>query len=131
MKIDVYETMEDLGSILLGIVTDVDRKVFDESCVVATMQGFEINRYDVRSRPEELANMRSLPVIRINDTVVMEGKYPTILEFASFTCLDTALFAAIQVEDKLHHEAHSTRVGLCCGVGADVYLDPNEEEQDS
>ena len=53
--------------------------------------------------------------------------YPSKIEFAEFLSLDQDYFSAVKEQSNLLKEANSTRIGACCGVGEDVYIDPNEE----
>lgn len=114
--IKVYEAPESLESMILGINSDPKRKMFDD--MVKSLEDYTITRI----KEEKRQNAK----IVVNDTEVFEG-YPNQEEFAKLLDLDPGFFASVSYSSELLEGANTTRLGACCGVGEDIYLDPNEE----
>lgn len=111
MKLFIEEPKESLESLILGI-KDPKREMFHD--MLDTLKDFEIERKESNSVK-----------ILLNDKVI--DHYPSKTEFAEFLSLDQNYFSEVKEQSNLLKEANSTRIGACCGVGEDVYIDPNEE----
>lgn len=122
MKLVVTEKPQELGTLLLGITTDPERDRFAQYCEVLRSSGIEVENKmkdtDTQSLPQVCSGEQCL-----------SGRYPTISELCSWFDLDEALFADLNVTGSLFHAANDKRVGFCCGVGTDVYVDPNEDTE--
>lgn len=119
MKIKVIEKKDDLEKIILGIESNPRRKTFhelidslDESFVVET----------------EYKEDGVLPLIFVDDTLSFEGIYPKLEEMARVLNLDSNYYAHISESSDLFQAANNSRIGICCGVGTNVYFDPYENE---
>lgn len=122
MTIRIYDKAQDLGSIIFKVSDDKERALFDKNIEVLKSEGIVVESYDAFHHPDKCANKR-LPEINVG-AVVYEGRYPSSSELAQALNLDANIFAG---NASLVYEANHTRLGECCGVGSDIYLDPNEE----
>lgn len=111
MKLYIEEPKESLESLILGI-KDPKREMFHD--MLDVLKDFEIER-----KESNAVN------IVLNDKTL--DHYPNKTEFAGFLGLDQNFFSEVKEQSNLLKEANSTRIGACCGVGEDVYIDPNED----
>ncbi len=125
MKFTAYLNEESLGSVL-GIEKDVERYRFLDACAVLKEQGIEVEVYDALKDKEMVKDIAILPCFKVNGEIVVSGKYPSNKEIAEYFSLDASLFS--KGSSDLVQAANDGRIGYCCGVGTDIYLDPNEEE---
>ncbi|AMC92495.1 hypothetical protein AOC36_00340 [Erysipelothrix larvae] len=125
--INVYEKEADLSHIILGVENDPKRAQFNEIVKILQNNGYAVNRFDPVHNKEAMKDHVNLPSIYLHDTLIFQGEYPTCDEVAGVLGLDNALFSGIQ-RTNLLNEANTTRLGSCCGVGQDVYFDPDEDE---
>lgn len=124
MKLIAYLTEEPLGSVL-GIEKDVKRYQFLDACKELEKQGVIVELYDAHNHRDIVKGIKTLPSFEIDGVLKFEGRYPSIKELKT-------LFG-VELEEnneasKLVQAANDGRIGYCCGVGTDIYLDPNEEE---
>lgn len=125
-KLIVYEMAEDLGSSILGLNIDPNRKRFDE--MVPTLESYEVEviRYNHIDHEEKINEGMKLPLLEVDGTVLTDGRYPQRFEVAKCFDIPVEAFAAIPKQG-LFEEANSAFGGACCGLNDDLYLDPNEE----
>lgn len=123
----VYERAESLGTILLGLDEDAHRKRFDSIVSVLSNNGIQVIRYDDVHHREHFESTMSLPSFKLGEDIIFEGSYPLIDDVCKWFNLDKSLFDHV-TRTGLVKEANTTRLGLCCAVGQDIYVDPNEEE---
>lgn len=118
MIVKVIEAKESLDKLILGITTDLDRDNFDRLCaqLPATI---EVVR--------EVGAGATLPKIFVDDVCVLEGHYPNAKALSAMLALDDATFKDVKLTSSLFQAANDKRVGICCGVGTDVYVDPYED----
>lgn len=118
MNVKLYEKKESLESMILGINRDPYRENFH-----AYLKSANVN-----FESEVLSDSDSNTLI-----VEIDGKkesfdhYPNAQETATLFGVDIELFKTVQVQSNLLKAANTTRLGNCCGVGEDIYVDPNEE----
>lgn len=115
-KIKIHEAKESLETLILGINKDPKRIMFDQ--MIESLEDYEIERIE------------RLDYVGV-DISVQEVKhhfdsYPNAEELAELLSLDSAVFKSIKHESDLVNHANRSRLGACCGVGEDIYLDPNE-----
>lgn len=127
-KLTVYEKEEDLGSFLLGLQTDAARSQFNEVVSVIEARGVSVTRYNPIHNKDDIPQEIVLPTVYLDDSVLSQGQYPSVEVVAGALGLDIGLFDGIK-RTSILHDANNTRIGLCCGVGQDVYLDPNEDDE--
>lgn len=127
MKLYAYETQESLGSVL-GIEKEPERERFSGICKVLEKEGIEVERFDEVKHRNQFEEGMILPCFKIDGKTVLSGEYPSILDVAQWFELDPELFKSLEGSSTLMAAANSDRIGYCCGVGTDVYLDPNEDE---
>lgn len=123
----VYERAESLGTLLLGLDEDAHRKRFDSIVMVLKKHNIEVVRYDDVHHREYIEPTMVLPVFKQDGNVIFEGAYPLVDDVCKWFNLDKELFDHV-TRTGLVKEANTTRLGLCCAVGQDIYVDPNEEE---
>ena len=111
MKLLIEEPKESLESIILGI-KEPKREMFHD--MLSVLKDFEL----------ETIEAQTVKIMLKNETL---NHYPSKLEFAEFLGLEPNYFSEVKEQSNLLKEANSTRIGACCGVGEDVYIDPNEE----
>lgn len=111
MKLLIEEPKESLESLILGI-KEPKREMFHD--MLNVLKDLEI----------ETKEARTVKITLNNQTL---NHYPSKLEFAEFLGLEQNYFSEVKEQSNLLKEANSTRIGACCGVGEDVYIDPNEE----
>lgn len=111
MKLFIEEPKESLESLILGI-KDPKREMFHD--MLDVLKDFEIEK-----KESNTVN------IVFNEKNI--SHYPSKTEFAELLNLDKNYFSDVKEQSNLLKEANSTRIGACCGVGEDVYIDPNEE----
>ncbi len=111
MKLFIEEPKESLESLILGI-KDPKREMFHD--MLDVLKDFEIEK-----KESNTVN------IVFNEKNI--NHYPSKTEFAELLNLDKNYFSDVKEQSNLLKEANSTRIGACCGVGEDVYIDPNEE----
>jgi hypothetical protein len=122
----VYEEKEELGSIILGINTNPNRKRFDDMVEVLKEHNVEVKRYDKAEDHEKYNTMAQLPSFEIDGELVAKGRYPQVFEVAQWFDIPKDAFN-IASKSSLFVEANTAYGGPCCGLDADTYLDPNEE----
>lgn len=123
----VYENKEELGSIILGINTDPNRKRFDDMVEVLKEHNVDVQRFDSSSNNEKFSSIEQLPSFEINNEIVAKGRYPQVFEVAKWFDIPKEAFN-IEAKSSLFVEANTAFGGPCCGLDADTYLDPNEEK---
>lgn len=126
MKLRAYLKEEDLASVL-GIEKDLVRDKFLEACEVLKTEGVEVEIFDALKDKEEVKDIAILPSFEVNGKIEVSGKYPNNKELSDFFNLDYDKFDKTSTGG-LIEAANDGRIGFCCGVGTDVYLDPNEEK---
>ena len=118
MIFKVVEAKESLDKLILGITTDVSRDNFDRLCAKVP-SAIEIIRVE--------GTGLNMPKFYLDGVCVMEGTYPNAKVLSELLSLDDALFKDVQLTSSLFQAANSKRIGICCGVGTDVYVDPYED----
>lgn len=118
MLIKLSEKKESLESIILGLNRDPLRVNFHEFLKVLD------HEIETASLSDE--SLFSV-VMDIDGQVFNYETYPDEIELAAILGVDVAIFAGVNKETGLLNAANTTRIGNCCGVGEDIYLDPNEE----
>lgn len=125
-KLIVYEMAEDLGSSILGLNVDPDRKRFDEMIPTLESYDVEVIRYNHIDHENKIEEDIKLPSLELDGKFVTKGRYPQRFEVANWFEIPVEAFAAIP-KQSLFEEANSAFGGACCGLNDDLYLDPNEE----
>lgn len=125
-KLIVYEAAEDLGSSILGLNVDPDRKRFDEMIPILESYDVEVIRYNHIDHDDMIEDGTQLPSLEIDGEFVTKGRYPQRFEVSKWFDIPKEAFAAIPKQG-LFEEANSAFGGACCGLNDDLYLDPNEE----
>lgn len=126
MKLRAFLKEEDLASVL-GIEKDIIREQFLEACEVLKAEGVEVEIFDALKHKEAVQDIAILPSFEVNGKIEVSGQYPNNRMLADFYGLDFDLFDKTS-KSGLIEAANDGRIGFCCGVGTDVYLDPNEEK---
>lgn len=121
MKLQIYEKPEPLGTVLLGIVEDVERYHFDKLVEVLDKENVEVTR--------TVSQEDNLPILKLEDQIVFEGAYPDAKQLSDLLHIDSSVFKDVKKNEGLNIAANDTRISACCGVGTDVYLDPYEDEE--
>ncbi|NLL74461.1 MAG: arsenic metallochaperone ArsD family protein [Erysipelothrix sp.] len=117
MNIKIYEERESLESMILGINQDPKRSMFNE--MLKELKDVTIERInDVEG---------VIPRFVVDGTIHELGHYPNVSELSTMLGIDESTFSSINFESNILQEANQTRLGACCGVGEDIYLDPNED----
>ena len=122
-----YEKEESLGS-FLGIDKDQERERFNEIVKVLEDNNIKVERFDERKHAEAFDEGMILPCFVVAGKTVLSGQYPKVADALSWFEIDKDLFSHIQDKSQLVQAANDGRIGYCCGVGTDVYVDPNEEK---
>lgn len=117
----VTEKKRDLGFTLLGIEDDGARSAFD--AMVSTLNANQITVFREYSYDPSIA----VPVLECEGSTLLQGRYPSVKEVAQWFDLPESAFGSIRAHSPLFEAANITRIGACCGVGTDVYCDPNED----
>ena len=125
-KLTVYERPEELGSIILGVNVDANRKRFDDMIPTLEAQGVEVVRYNAIDNPEHLKGKETLPAFEILGELKVQGRYPQVFEVAQWFDIAKESFQ-VEARSSLFVEANTAYGGPCCGVNADLYLDPNAD----
>lgn len=121
--IKVYDQPQDLGAIIFGISEDDKRNYFESVLKALKENGIDIIQFDTYKNPEECKD-KTLPTVVVNDQI-FEGRYPSLQEICNLIDVNSD---DVKVESWVTKGANTTRLGSCCGVGSDIYLDPNEDE---
>lgn len=117
---------EDLGSSILGLNIDANRKRFDE--MIPTLQSYDVEvvRYNEIDHKEHFTKEMKLPTLILDGETLTSGRYPQRFEVAKWFEIPTEALSFIPKQG-LFQEANSAYGGACCGVSDDLYLDPNED----
>ena len=126
MKLRAYLKEEDLASVL-GIEKDLVREQFLKACEVLKAEGVEVELFDAIKDREAFKDIAILPSFEVNGKIEVSGQYPSNKELSEFYGLDYDKFDKT-TSSGLFEAANDGRIGYCCGVGTDVYLDPNEDK---
>ena len=126
MKLKAFLKEEDLASVL-GIEKDLVREQFLAACKVLEAEGVEVELFDAIKDKEEMKNIAILPSFEVNGNMEISGKYPNNNELSSLFDIDYDKFDKTSAGG-LFAAANDGRIGYCCGVGTDIYLDPNEKK---
>lgn len=118
MKIDLYEKKESLESMILGINKDPYRVNFHQYLSVIDAS--------IETHALEESSEYALKLC-IDGTCHELSSYPNDEDTAKLLGVDNSVFAGIEKQSGLLNAANTTRLGNCCGVGEDIYVDPNEE----
>lgn len=113
----IYEEKESLESMILGINQDPKRKMFDE--MLKGLCDINVERIVVEQG--------MTPRFEVDGKHYNFGHYPSASELTEILELDENHFESLTYESSLLQAANTTRLGACCGVGEDIYLDPNED----
>lgn len=128
IELKVYEKAEELGVLILGLATDSNRKRFNDMVSVLEEHDVKVMRYnDVDNRDQIDATMK-LPRLVKDGKVLCEGRYPQVFEMAEWFGIDKDSFSNV-TRTGILDEANTAYGGPCCGINADVYLDPNEDDE--
>ncbi len=118
MKIKLFEKKEALEVIILGINKDPYREMFHECLAVLD---FDIEK-------ETLADSDDYAlIINVDGKEHSYTSYPSKEDLIELFSLSEDVFDGVGQQSGLLQAANTTRIGNCCGVGEDIYLDPNEE----
>lgn len=118
MNIKLYEKKEALEVIILGINKDPYRVNFHHY----------LDCLDLNVDKQDLADSSPHTIIIEKDGVKTEfDHYLNIQELAEYFSVSEDVFSDVNYESGLLQAANTTRIGNCCGVGEDIYVDPNEE----
>lgn len=126
MELKIYESSVDLATSLLGISTDVRRENFDK--LIDMLQDSEINIQRIKDAQASNQFNLLLPVLVLDGGIVYSGAYPKAKELSAILKIDESIFDGIVEKSELFTAANNGRIGECCGVGADVYLDPYDDD---
>lgn len=129
MKLVAYEALESLESIL-GIKKDLNRAAFKDMLVILEHHDVEYDVKNAKEFPEIEKTYDVLPRFEVDGELLLSGRYPTVEEISTWFNLDPVIFGSIQVESDLFRAANDGRIGACCGVGTDVFLDPYENDDE-
>lgn len=113
----VYEAKESLESMILGLNKDPKRVMFDE--MISKLDDVAVERI--------VSEEGVLPRFEVAGHMHELGHYPSDTELADLLGVDVSRFKDVEYRSELLESAQQTRLGSCCGVGMDVYLDPNED----
>lgn len=118
MIIKLYEKKESLESMILGINKDPYRVNFH---AFLEQLNFTIEK-------EVLADADKAQLYIEKDGVKSPfDSYPNAEALAAFLTVDVAIFDSVAIQSGILQAANTTRIGNCCGVGEDIYMDPNED----
>ena len=126
MKLRAYLKEESLASVL-GIEKDTVREQFLSACKVLEAAGVEVEIFDALKNKEKVKDIAILPSFEVNGKIEISGQFPSNKELATFFDVDYDKFEKSST-GALMEAANDGRIGYCCGVGTDIYLDPNEEK---
>lgn len=129
MKLVAYEALESLESVL-GIKKDLNRAAFKDMLVILAHHDVECDVKNAKEFPEIEKTYDVLPRFEVDGELLLSGRYPTVEEISAWFNLDPVIFGSIQVESDLFRAANDGRIGACCGVGTDIFLDPYEEDDE-
>lgn len=129
MKLTIFEEAEDLGAIILGIQKDASRESFNQIVEILKENNIEVERFDTIHHKDQLQDKNNLPVFEIDNVLIFDGGYPSKIDVASWFGLNLELFESVTTQNQILKEANDGRIGYCCGVGTDIYIDPNEEDE--
>lgn len=116
MKYKIVNPQSSLEKVIFGVESNLERRNYD------------LNIEKLNNKSEviiEVSKSLVYPKIYMDDTLVHEGSFPNVSELKS-------IFGSIINEEDLEQSSglleasNDKRVGICCGVGGDVYLDPYE-----
>lgn len=125
-KLIVYEFAEDLGSSLLGLNVDPNRKRFDEMVPSLNAYNIDVIRYNNIDHKDMMIEDMKLPTLMLDGENLTNGRYPQRFEVVKWFNIPEEAFSAIPKQG-LFQEANSQFGGMCCGLSDDLYLDPNED----
>ncbi|CAM4359142.1 arsenic metallochaperone ArsD family protein [Erysipelothrix aquatica] len=128
MELKIYESSVDLATSLLGISTDVRRENFDK--LIDMLQDSEINIQRINDPQASNQFNLLLPVLVVDGEIVHSGAYPKAKELSAILKIDESIFDGIVEKSELFTAANTGRIGVCCGVGTDVYLDPYDDDME-
>ena len=126
MKLRAFLQEEDLASVL-GIEKDLVREKFLNAVKVLKAEGVEVEVFDAIKDKEFFRDLAIIPCFEVNGKMEVSGHYPSNQDLAKYFKIDFDKFDKTSAGGLLA-AANDGRIGFCCGVGTDVYLDPNEEE---
>lgn len=129
MKLEAYESLESLESVL-GIKKDLNRAAFKDMTVILEHHDVELDIKNAKQNPEIEKQFESLPHFVVDGKVMLSGRYPSVEEVSAWFDLDPIIFGSIKVESNIFRAANDGRIGACCGVGTDVFLDPYEDDNE-
>lgn len=118
MKIKIREKKDSLESIILGISSNPYRTNFHKY--------LELLETEISFEVLDDSNLYAL-IVQIDDNLHEFTEYPNAEETANLFGLELELFNNVTEDSRLLQAANTTRLGNCCGVGQDIYCDPNEE----
>lgn len=119
MKFRIVEERESLEKIILGIEPNVARSNFN-NMLNNLPKEFQVIK--------ETSQEPSLPKLYLNDTLILEGEYPSDTQLSELLGINKCIFENVEKTGQLFSAANEKRIGICCGVGTDVYLDPYEDD---
>lgn len=126
MELKAYLNEESLGS-ALGIEKDVDRETFFDEVKVLEKENINVQVFDALKNKEDVKDIEVLPSFEVNGEIKISGRYPSKNELSEMFDIDICKFGSTETSSFVK-AANDNQVGYCCGVGTDIYLDPNEEE---
>lgn len=118
MKIKLHEKKEALEVVILGINKDPYRVNFHNY-----LNALQADIESVHLTDSEAYNL----IVEYDGIKTQFLKYPNAQETADLFGVDVHLFNDVSYKSGLLNAANTTRIGNCCGVGEDIYVDPNEE----
>lgn len=118
-KMKIYEPAMCCSTGVCGV--GVDSELLRMSTVLNNLKklGVEVERYNLSNAPQEFINNKTvnefinsngvekLPVIVVDDKIVIEGRYPTNEELSKFLGVETSKFAGTP----------NNQGGCCCNGG--------------
>ena len=118
MTIKLYEKKESLETLILGINQDPDRVNFHAY----------VKQLGLTPQLETLEETSPYSlIVEIGGTPTECHQYPNAEKTAELFDVELDLLKNVAQKSTILNAANTTRIGNCCGVGEDIYVDPNEE----
>lgn len=117
MKYKIVNPQSSLDKVIFGVEPNVQRRNYD-TALEKVKENIDVSF--------EVSRTLSFPEIYRNDVLIHQGSFPDVnlIQDLFEINLDISKF---EQTDSLLDAANQNRVGICCGVGSNIYLDPYEE----
>ena len=115
MKYKIVNPQSSLDKVIFGVESNLERRNYD-----AIIEQISKNPDVV----VEVSKNLIYPEIYRDDILVYEGSFPNMQDLKNI--FGTIIVDNIEQTSSLLEASNDKRVGICCGVGGDIYLDPYE-----